>query len=93
MFFNIEKTKRLCIQDKWRKLEGPDKSVDKVLEITEGFKNNTLDNAEFWLEVERRMIFIRYFPMRDTKGEYQGVLEVTQDVTHIRKLEGEKRLL
>lgn len=31
--------------------------------------------------------------MRDTKGEYQGVLEVTQDVTHIRKLEGEKRLL
>jgi len=39
------------------------------------------------------MIFIRYFPMRDTKGEYQGVLEVTQDVTHIRKLEGEKRLL
>ncbi len=39
------------------------------------------------------MIYIRYFPMRDSKGEYQGVLEVTQDITQIRKIEGEKRLL
>ncbi len=71
----------------------PDKSVDRVLEIIESFRNNTLDKAEFWLKIEGRMIFIRYFPMRDSKGEYQGVLEVTQDVTQIRKLEGEKRLL
>ncbi|MHA1202052.1 MAG: DUF438 domain-containing protein [Candidatus Heimdallarchaeaceae archaeon] len=71
----------------------PDKSVDRVLEIIESFRNNTLDKAEFWLEMEGRMIFIRYFPMRDSKGEYQGVLEVTQDITQIRKLEGEKRLL
>ncbi len=71
----------------------PDKSVDRVLEIIESFRNNTLDKAEFWLEMEGRKIFIRYFPMRDSKGEYQGVLEVTQDITQIRKLEGEKRLL
>ncbi|MCG3223985.1 MAG: DUF438 domain-containing protein [Candidatus Heimdallarchaeota archaeon] len=71
----------------------PDKSVDRVLEIIASFKNNTLDKAEFWLEVEGRMIFIRYFPMRDSKGEYQGVLEVTRDITQIRKIEGEKRLL
>lgn len=71
----------------------PDKSVDRVLEIIENFKNNTLDKAEFWLEMEGRMIYIRYFPMRDSKGEYQGVLEVTQDITQIRKIEGEKRLL
>ena len=71
----------------------PDKSVDKVLEIIESFKNNTLDEAEFWLEMEGRKIFIRYFPMRDSKGEYQGVLEVTQDITKIQGLEGEKRLL
>jgi DUF438 domain-containing protein len=43
--------------------------------------------------MEGRLIFIRYFPMRDFEGEYQGVLEVTQDVTQIRKLEGEKLLL
>ncbi len=71
----------------------PDKSVDRVLEIIENFKNNTLDKAEFWLEMEGRIIYIRYFPMRDSKGEYQGVLEVTQDITQIRKIEGEKRLL
>ncbi|MHA1551134.1 MAG: DUF438 domain-containing protein [Candidatus Heimdallarchaeaceae archaeon] len=71
----------------------PDKSVDKVLEIIESFKNNTLDKAEFWLEMEGRKIFIRYFPMRDSKGKYQGVLEVTQDITKIQGLEGEKRLL
>ncbi len=71
----------------------PNKSVDKVLEIVEGFKEKTLDTAEFWLEVGGRMIFIRYFPVRNKDGEYQGVLEVTQDITEIRKIEGEKRLL
>ncbi|MBY9001903.1 MAG: DUF438 domain-containing protein [Candidatus Heimdallarchaeota archaeon] len=71
----------------------PDKSVDRVLEIIEGFRDNSLDKAEFWLEVGGRMIFIRYFPVRNSKGEYEGVLEVTQDITNIRKIEGEKRLL
>ena len=71
----------------------PDKSVDRVLEIIDGFRANTLGKAEFWLEVMGRMIFIRYFPIRDKNGEYQGVLEVTQDITDIRTLEGEKRLL
>ena len=71
----------------------PDKSVDRVLEIIDGFKNKTLDKAEFWLEFEDKFVYIRYFPVRDEKGEYQGVLEVTQDIAEIRKIEGEKRLL
>ena len=71
----------------------PNKSVDKVLEIIEGFKNNTLDKAEFWLKINGMLIFIRYFPVRNKNGEYLGVLEVTQNVTEIQKLEGEKRLL
>ncbi len=71
----------------------PNKSVDKVLEIIEGFKNNTLDKAEFWLKIKGMLIFIRYFPVRNKNGEYLGVLEVTQNVTEIQKLEGEKRLL
>ncbi len=69
------------------------KEFKTFLEIIESFKNNTLDKAEFWLEMEGRKIYIRYFPMRDSKGEYQGVLEVTQEITKIRELEGEKRLL
>jgi len=71
----------------------PSKSVDKVMKIIENFKNKTLDKAEFCLELGDRLIFIRYFPVRNKAGEYLGVLEVTQDITDIRKIEGEKRLL
>ncbi len=71
----------------------PSKSVDKVLEIIDGFRNNTLDQAEFWLDFGGRKIYIRYFPVRNKNGDYQGVLEVTQDITEIQKIEGEKRLL
>ena len=71
----------------------PDKSVDRVLEIIDGFKNNTLDKAEFWLNINNMLIFIRYFPVRNKDGEYMGVLEVTQNITEIQKLKGEKRLL
>lgn len=71
----------------------PDKSVERVLEIIDGFRNNTLDKAEFWLELHEKFILIRYFPVRNSKGEYKGVLEVTQNITEIKKIEGEKRLL
>jgi len=63
------------------------------MEIIDKFKNNTLDKAEFWLDLNDRKIFIRYFPVRNKNGDYQGVLEVTQDITEIQKIEGEKRLL
>ena len=71
----------------------PDKSVDRVLEIIEGFRNKTLDKADFWLNLGEKLVYIRYLPLRNEKGEYKGVLEVTQNVADIKKLEGEKRLL
>jgi len=71
----------------------PKKSVDKVQEILDGFKDGSLKEAEFWINIGPRMIYIRYFPVRDEDGRYMGVIEVTQDVTKIRQLEGEKRLL
>jgi len=49
--------------------------------------------AEFWIELRGRFIHIRYFAVRDGEGRYLGTLEVTQDVTRIRQLEGERRLL
>ncbi|MFH1178724.1 MAG: PAS domain-containing protein [Candidatus Bathyarchaeota archaeon] len=36
---------------------------------------------------------IRYYPVRDSEGKYRGTIEVSQDITEIRKLEGEKRHL
>ena len=40
-----------------------------------------------------RKVHIRFRPLRDSKGEYRGVVEVVQDVTGIKRLEGQKRLL
>lgn len=71
----------------------PPASVDKVVEIVNDFRAGKRDVAEFWIEISGKFIYIRYFPMHDAKGNYRGTLEVSQDVTGIRKLEGEKRLL
>ena len=71
----------------------PPKSVHKVLQILEAFKNGKKDVAEFWINLKGRQIYIRYFPVRDKDGKYLGTLEVSQDITDIKKIEGEKRLL
>lgn len=71
----------------------PQKSLHKVLQILEAFKNGKKDVAEFWIKLKGRQIYIRYFPVRDKDGKYLGTLEVSQDITDIKKIEGEKRLL
>jgi len=71
----------------------PQKSVDTVERIVEGFKNGTHDKAEFWINMGDETIMIRYYPVRDDNDTYLGVLEVTQEVGWIRRLEGEQRLL
>ncbi|MFX1253826.1 MAG: DUF438 domain-containing protein [Promethearchaeota archaeon] len=71
----------------------PPKSVHIVDQILEEFKTKKRDVAEFWINFNERLIHIRYFPIRDANGEYKGTIEVSQDVTDIRQLEGEKRLL
>ncbi len=71
----------------------PAKSVHMVEQIVQGFKDGTRDKADFWIDFKDDKILIRYFPVRNEKGEYMGVLEVTQEVGWIRKLEGQKRLL
>lgn len=78
-----------------RKIEmcHPQKSVDKVRRIVEGFKDGTRDKAEFWIDFMGDKILIRYFPVRNDEGDYIGVLEVTQRIGEIQKIKGEKRLL
>ncbi len=71
----------------------PPKSVHLVNQILDSFKSKDRDTAEFWIELGGRFIYIRYFAVRDAEGNYKGCLEVSQDLTEIRKLEGEKRLL
>jgi DUF438 domain-containing protein len=71
----------------------PPKSVDQVIQILEAFKAGTQDLAEFWINFKGQFIHIQYFAVRDPDGTYRGVIEMSQDVTHIRELEGQKKLL
>ena len=71
----------------------PPQSVDVVEKILASFKDGTKDYYDFWLTLQGKFVYIRYFALRDSTNQYLGTLEITQDVTSIRKLEGEKRLL
>ena len=71
----------------------PPKSVDQVLRILEEFKAGKQDVAEFWIQFKGKFIHIQYFAVRDEDKTYRGVIEMSQDVTHIRGLEGQQRLL
>jgi DUF438 domain-containing protein len=71
----------------------PQKSVHVVNRILDSFRSGRKDVAEFWINMKGRMIHIRYFAVRSQDRKYLGTVEVTQDVTDIKQLEGEKRLL
>lgn len=70
----------------------PPKSVDQVLKILEAFKAGEKDIAEFWINFKTRLIHIRFFAIRDENRAYKGVMEITQDVSDIKNLEGECRI-
>jgi len=71
----------------------PKKSLNKVNQILADFKSGKRNSAEFWIDLGGRKIYIRYYAVRDKKGKYLGTLEATQDITDIKKIDGEKRLL
>ena len=71
----------------------PQKSVHVVNSILEALRTGKKDVAEFWISVNNRLIHIRYFAVRDKNGKYLGTMEVTQDITDIKEIQGEKRLL
>ncbi len=71
----------------------PPQSVDVVEKILVSFKEGAKDSYDFWINLKGKLVYIRYFAVRDGKDRYLGTLEVTQDITGIKELEGEKRLL
>ncbi|WP_252187603.1 PAS domain-containing protein [Anaeromonas gelatinilytica] len=71
----------------------PKESVDKVEEIIRAFRSGEHDEAEFWIDMGDEFIYIIYNAVRDENGKFRGVLEMMQDVTRIRKLEGSQRLI
>lgn len=71
----------------------PPQSVDIVEKILTSFKDGSQDSYDFWINLRGRLVYIRYFAVRDKQRNYLGTLEVTQDITDIKKIEGERRLL
>ena len=71
----------------------PQKSVHVVNKILDDFRAGDRNAAEFWINLGGQLIYIRYFAVRNDEGEYLGCLEVSQNLTEIKKIEGEKRLL
>jgi uncharacterized protein len=71
----------------------PPHSVHMVDQILSDFKSGKESSAAFWITMQGRFIYIEYFALRGKEGEYLGTIEYTQDLTHLRKLEGDQRLL
>ncbi len=71
----------------------PPKSVHVVEKIVDALKKGEKEQAEFWIQMNGQFIHIRYFPLFDLLGKYRGIIEVSQEVSGIRSLEGERRLL
>lgn len=71
----------------------PHKSVNVVNDIIKSFREKKKSVAEFWIQSQGAFIHIRYFPLYDASGAYRGVIEVSQEISGLRALEGERRLL
>jgi DUF438 domain-containing protein len=71
----------------------PPASVHMVNRILAAFREGSRSSAEFWIQLNERFIHIRYFAVHDAGGAYRGCLEVSQDATAIRGMQGERRLL
>jgi uncharacterized protein len=71
----------------------PPGSVHIVEKIIEDFKSGKESHAPFWIQMHGKFIYIEYYALRGEKGEYLGTLEVSHDLTNLRKLEGEHRIL
>ena len=71
----------------------PPDSVHIVDEIIASFKNDTKKRARFWIPYKEKLILIDYYAVNDKTGNYRGVIEVSQDISELQKIKGEKRLL
>ena len=71
----------------------PPASVHIVEGIVEDLKSGKKDHEDFWIKMKDKYIHIRYYAVRDEKGEYLGVVEVSQDIKPIQEITGEKRLV
>lgn len=71
----------------------PKRSWDLVDRVLDELRSGKKDEFEFWMTHKERFVHVRYIAVRNPGGEYMGVVETVQDITGIKELEGEKKLL
>jgi uncharacterized protein len=77
----------------------PEASLPLVEKIVEEMRAGRRDLARFWIDLAvpndtaKHKILIEFYALRNPAGQYLGCMECTQDVEHIRQLQGQKRLL
>ncbi len=71
----------------------PPESVDVVDKIIDSFKKGEKEKASFWLHMGPKFVLIQYFAVRDKNDKYRGVLEVSQEISEIQELKGDRKLL
>lgn len=71
----------------------PPESVHVVEQIVSAFKKGEKEKASFWIHMKGQFILIQYFAVRNENLEFKGVLEVSQEISEIQGLKGDKRLL
>ncbi|MBA1335305.1 MAG: Hemerythrin domain protein [Firmicutes bacterium] len=71
----------------------PPASVHIVNKMLQDFKEGRKDHEDFWIRMGDRYVYIRYFAVRGSSGEYLGTMEVSQDIKPIQQIQGEKRLM
>ncbi|RLD44660.1 MAG: hypothetical protein DRI86_06965 [Bacteroidetes bacterium] len=71
----------------------PPESVHVVENIVDAFREGKKDEASFWIHMGPKFVLIRYFAVRDAYGKFRGTLEVSQEISEIQELKGDKRLL
>ncbi len=71
----------------------PPRSVETVDQILTDFRSGRQSVAEFWINFHEKLVHVRYFAVHNSDGAYLGTVELTQDLTPLRALQGERRLL
>ncbi len=71
----------------------PQSSLHIVQAILDAFRSGERDSARFWINFRGKLVMISYHAVRAEDGRYLGCMEVTQDITEIKGIEGERRLL
>lgn len=69
----------------------PKKYLASMEQIVNDLKTGAQSHARFWRQNHQdKFICIDYFAVRNEQNEYMGIVEVVQNISDLRKLEGDR---